>query len=181
MRSTLVLSVRGNVPPLLLPEMPVAILCSEAELLGIKLAPLLAPNLSDCDSDRCILFANTHYVTKRASHNANWLRNVVVIVTGFKSSSFLLRSRLRLTHCPTRLPNYVNDPLALYTVTSFSVSLSLRNMLSTFIYWDNFIVFVCSYQQQYWKWNRIHICFHKKSDSWKIFKLNTIFKITDDC
>ncbi|GBP26235.1 hypothetical protein EVAR_16087_1 [Eumeta japonica] len=52
MRSTLVLSVRGSVPPLLLPDTPVAILCSDAELLPANPPP--APRASPCDSDRCI-------------------------------------------------------------------------------------------------------------------------------
>lgn len=52
-RSTLVLSVRGRVPPLLLADMPVAMLCSDAELFVMKLTASL-PMPSDWDSERCI-------------------------------------------------------------------------------------------------------------------------------
>lgn len=54
-RNTLVLRVRGRVPPLLLPDIPVAMLCSEAELFPTKpMEATPAPNPSDWDSDRCI-------------------------------------------------------------------------------------------------------------------------------
>lgn len=73
-RSTLVLSVRGSVLPLLLlPDMPVAMLCSDAELFGMKLTPLVPPSLSDWDSDRCILLLLVYnlYVIIRAISNAD--------------------------------------------------------------------------------------------------------------
>jgi hypothetical protein len=46
-RSTLVLRVRGSVPPLLLADTPVDMLCSDAELLAINPAPPAPPSRSD--------------------------------------------------------------------------------------------------------------------------------------
>lgn len=59
--------------PLLLPEMPVAMLCSDAELFGMKLTPLVPPSRSDWDSDRCIMLilVYTLYVILRAISDAN--------------------------------------------------------------------------------------------------------------
>lgn len=86
-RSTLVLRVRGSVLPLLLPDMPVAMLCSDAELFGMKLTPLVPPSLSDWDSDRCIMLLSVYtlYVILRAISDANWQRFNVVIVTSSTS------------------------------------------------------------------------------------------------
>lgn len=62
--STLVLSVRGRVPPLLLPDTPVDMLCSEAELFAMKVVPPPpATSRSDWDPERCISLAvYTHYM-----------------------------------------------------------------------------------------------------------------------
>lgn len=54
MRSTLVLSVRGSVLPLLLADTPVHMLCSEAELFAMNEEPAAAPSLSDWEPERCI-------------------------------------------------------------------------------------------------------------------------------
>lgn len=90
-RSTLVLSVRGSVLPLLLlPEMPVAMLCSDAEFLGMKLTPLVPPSLSDWDSDRCIMLLLVYNVY--VISDANWQRINVVIVT--RSSSQVSHPRI---------------------------------------------------------------------------------------
>lgn len=67
MRSTLVLSVRGKVLPLLATDTPVAMLCSDAELLAMNEEPATPPpSLSDCDPDRCMIVCShslTTYVT----------------------------------------------------------------------------------------------------------------------
>ena len=74
--STLVLSVRGSVPP---PPAatPVDMLCSDAELLAMNVTPAPAPpSRSDWDPDRCITAAVslstvhcplplTHYITRQ--------------------------------------------------------------------------------------------------------------------
>lgn len=54
MRSTLVLSVRGSVPPLLLADTPVDMLCSDAELFATNELPAPTPILSDWEPERCM-------------------------------------------------------------------------------------------------------------------------------
>lgn len=72
-RSTLVLRVRGSVPPLLDAATPVAMLCSDAELFVMNDEPPPPPSPSDWDPERCISIALLLlYVTQSAIVRANW-------------------------------------------------------------------------------------------------------------
>lgn len=95
--STLVLRVRGSVPPLVPAATPVDMLCSEAELLAMKETPAPAPpSRSDWDPDRCITVAAhsplTHYITRGHAPTARdrdrftYRGSIVIALTSRRSS-----------------------------------------------------------------------------------------------
>lgn len=109
MRSTLVLSVRGSVPPLLLADTPVDILCSDAELLAMNdELPLPTPIRSDCEPERCIV----SYSDKRATlpnHTPMAFHAPFIVSTSLSQLDFLISRhaimRFLFTFEPNEIPS----------------------------------------------------------------------------
>lgn len=118
--STLVLSVRGSVPPPLPAATPVDMLCSDAELLAINVTPAPAPpSLSDWDPDRCMTAAVSLSTSTDSLHNT--LSRTITLLIDLPRTD---RHRPDVAPSPTLCPR--RSPLMTVVIVDYSkMTLSL--------------------------------------------------------